>query len=220
MNRSQINRLAIWRHGRRHGAAGAQTLIGSQLPSSMDVAIAIGSATTGLTLLVTVSLFAIDRVLTRRAQLIEVRRLLIVRVLDALDASTRSMIRPAFVTAWNNPDLEFALLAPRLYLDLEQSDRAVAMWVQRQVQRMQLAAGGREALLIRATVADHLIRWHLGEIDTSDFTEMNLRDPMARDFRVPWNTKLRRMSRDSWRWTQFFGVAAAGAFAFRGLLKK
>jgi hypothetical protein len=192
----------------------------SWITSSMDVAIAIGFATTGLTLLVTVSLFAIDRILTRRAQLVEVRRLLIVRVLDALDASTRSMIRPAFVTAWSNPDLEFALLTPRLYLDLEQSDRAVAAWVQRQVQRMQLAGSGRKALLIRAGVADHLIRWHLGEMDTSDFAAMNLRDPMVAGFRVPLKTKLGRMLRESWRWAQFFGVAAAGAFAFKGLLRK
>jgi hypothetical protein len=185
----------------------------------MDVALTIGFATTGVTLMVTVGLFVTDRVLTRRAQRVEVRRLLIVRVLDSLDASTRSMIRPAFVTAWTNPDLEFALLAPRLYLDLERSDRAVAGWVQRQVQKMQLARGAREALLIRASVADHLIRWHLGELATSDFTKMNLEDPTVRDFRVPMKTKLGRTSRDSWRWAQFFGVAAAGLFAFKGLLK-
>ena len=185
----------------------------------MNVAIAIGFATTGVTLLITVGLFVIDRVLTRRAQLVELRRLLIVRVLDALDASTRSMIRPAFVTAWTNPDLEFALLAPRLYLDLEQSDRAVAGWVQRQVQKMQLARGAREALMIRARVADHLIRWHLDELSTSDFTKMNLEDPFVREFSVPLKTKLGRMSRETWRWAQFFGVVAAGLFAFKGILK-
>ena len=84
----------------------------------MNPAVAVGFAPTGATVLVTAALFSLSRVFASRAQHREIRRQLKSRVLDTLDLSTRLMVRPAFVSAWFNPQVEFALLMPRLLLDL------------------------------------------------------------------------------------------------------
>lgn len=131
----------------------------------MNTALAIGFATTTATLLVTVMLFAVDRALIRRAERAERRRQLVERVLDTFDGSTRAVTRPAFGKAWTNPEIEYALLMPRLLLDLGPKDRVLAPWMQPQVQLMHLVVSRKEKTLLRAKVVDALLQWHLGEVD-------------------------------------------------------
>lgn len=186
----------------------------------MNTALAIGFATTGATLLVTVGLFILDRALARRRERREVRRLLVMRVLDAFDASTRLLLRPAFVQAWSNSDVEYALLTPRLLLDLNGNDRWIVPWLQRQIQRMQLGVSKKERIAIRAMVADRLIQWHSGAIKPAWFSEQLAKDPVATDFAVPRVVKLKQFGRDSWAWAQLFGVLAGVALVIRQAISK
>jgi len=181
----------------------------------MDTAIAIGFATTGATLLVTVGLFAWDRIMRRREGRREVRRQLMLRVLNAFDSSTRGLIRPAFEQAWTNDNLEYALLAPRVLLDLNGRERVIALWLQTQVQQMMLAVSKYERLSIRATVAERMIAWHVGEIKTSWFGREVSRRPVIRDLRIPPHVRVRQFARDSWSWAQLIAAVAGIALVVR-----
>ena len=182
--------------------------------------VAVGFATTGATLLITVLLFALDRAIGRRAQRQEKRRQLMARVLDTLDLASRSLARPAFVKMWTNTDLEYALLGPRLLLDLGKKDRVVAAWALRQVQLMQLESSAKRALLLRASVSAKLLQWHHGELRRSWFEgelRVNKIDP---DFRVPVKVKSDRMMRDAWSWAQLLGLVVAFAFMIREVVRR
>lgn len=186
----------------------------------MNTALAIGYATTGCTLFVTVVLFVLDRLFTRRRERREVERQLVTRVLDAFDASTRNLFRPAFIQAWNNSDVEYALLAPRLLLDLEGRNRFIVPWLMRQIQHMQMSVTKKERVAIRAHVADRLIQWHAREIGPSWFAGQLGKDPIERSFSVPRSIKLKQFGRDSWAWAQLFGVIAGASLMIRQAVSK
>lgn len=175
----------------------------------MDTAIAVGFATTGATLLVTVVLFAIDRCLQRKSAREAARREMVARVLRTFEGSMRTLARPVLVRAWQNPDLEFTLLIPRLLVDLPSRDRVIAKWLLRQVQLMRLAVTTRERVAIGAHVGQSLVRWQHREIKARWFTEQLATDPLATDFRVPTRTRVRQVTRDSWAWAQLLGLLAA-----------
>lgn len=181
--------------------------------------VAIGFATTGATLLLTGVLFTLDRYFRARAERRELRRKLMVRVLDTLELATRSLVRPAFVQAWTNSDVEYAMLLPRLLLDLGKRDRVIAVWVLRQVQLMQLEPAHKKALAIRAEVTSKLLLWHLGELKTSWFDREVARDRPARQFAVPRSTKFKRLAHDGWAWAQLFAVVAAISALVRRAIK-
>lgn len=185
----------------------------------MSTAIAIGFATTGVTLLVTVVLFATDRLLTRSREKRELRRLLVARVLDTFDQSTRLLLRPAVAQLWTNGELEFTLLTPRMLLDLSKQDRVIALWMQRQVQLMQLAVRKEAKVRIRAASAEALLLWHHGERDLQWFTTQLKADPQQQPFKVPAITKAKQLGRDSWAWAQVFAVLAGVAFLIRQATK-
>ncbi|MCU1584533.1 MAG: hypothetical protein JWM49_1089 [Microbacteriaceae bacterium] len=142
-----------------------------------------------------------------------------VRVLDTLDALIRFMIRPAFVSVWTNPQIEYTLLMPRLLLDLGREDRMLAAWVQRQIQLMQLATSKKEAVRIRASVAEKLLGWHLGEINTAWFADQVRNDPAAVKLEIPLRAKAKQLSNDAWAWAQLFAALAAVGLMFRQVFK-
>ena len=177
--------------------------------------VAIGFATTGATLLLSVVLFTLDRVLKIRADRREVRRQLMVRVLDTLELATRSLVRPAFFQAWINSDVEYAMLLPRLLLDLGKRDRAIAAWVHRRVQVMQLQPSPKAALVIRADVAGRLLQWQQGELRLAWFERQLKTDRPLTPFEVPRKIKLARLGHDGWAWAQTLLVVAVIAVMIR-----
>lgn len=168
----------------------------------MDVAIAIGFATTGATLLVTVLLFVVDRALTRREARANARHDLVVRVMDTFDLSARAIVRPAFMRAWVNSDLEFALLALRVLVDLPSNDRIIAVWLQRQVQHMQLATTIGERIQVRTGVGEAMLRWQHREIDAAWFKDQLQSDPVVSEMRIPFPSRLRQFVSETWAWTK------------------
>jgi hypothetical protein len=181
--------------------------------------VAIGFATTGATVLLTVILFGLDRYLRRRASQQEVRRQLMMRVLDTFELATRSLVRPAFVQAWTNVDVEYAMLLPRLLLDLGKRDRVIAVWLQKQVQLMQLEPSHRRALAIRGDVAVKLLQWQQLDLERSWFENEVRASPPTQPFIVPRKVKLTRLAHDGWAWAQLLAVLAAVSAMFRQATK-
>lgn len=181
----------------------------------MNTALAIGFATTGATLLLTIGLFILDRVLARRRERQEVRRSLVTRVLDTFDASTRRLLRPAFVQAWSNSEVEYALLTPRLLLDLNGRDRLIVPWLQRQIQHMQLSISKKDRMAVRAMVMDRLLQWQAGRIKPNWFGQQLAIDPVQKDFSIPGTIKLKQYGRDSWAWVELFGFLAGVSVLIR-----
>ncbi|WBU36705.1 hypothetical protein [Homoserinibacter sp. YIM 151385] len=186
----------------------------------MDAALHIGFATTGATLLVTVGLFAWDRAASRASAKRELKRQLVARVLDAFESSTRSLIRPAFVQAWTNAELEYTLLLPRLLLDLNGRDRFIALWMHRQIQLMRLAVTKRERVAARAVVAERLIEWNAGTRKSAWFAQQVREDPPSSRFAVPTPTRIRQFSRDSWAWAQLLAAMAAVGVLIKSVVSK
>ena len=186
----------------------------------MDAALYIGFATTGATLFVTVALFAWDRLSSRARAKRELKRQLVARVLDAFEASTRSLIRPAFVQAWTNAELEYTLLLPRLLLDLNGRDRFIALWMHRQIQLMRLAVTKRERVAARALVAERLIDWNAGTRKSAWFAQQVREDPPSPKFSVPTPIRIRQFSRDSWAWAQLFAAMAAVGVLIKQVVSK
>ena len=185
----------------------------------MNTALAIGFASTSATLLVTIVLFGLDRILARRRDRHETRRLLVTRVLDVFDASTRTLIRPAFTQAWTNSEVEYALLTPRLLLDLHGRDTVIVEWLLRQVQRMQLAVIRRDRIAIRTAVTDRLLQWHSAAIGPQWFVDDLAADPLVANFLIPGRVRLKQFGRDSWGWAQVFAVLAGMAVLVRSAIK-
>lgn len=186
----------------------------------MDPALYIGFATTGATLFVTVVLFAWDRLSTRARAKRELKRQLVARVIDTFDASTRSLIRPAFMQAWTNAELEYTLLLPRLLLDLNGRDRFVALWMHRQIQLMRLAVTKSERVTARASVVERLLEWNEGTRKSGWFAQQVRDDPPRAEFSVPARTRLRQFSRDSWAWAQLFAAVAALGYLIKSVVSK
>jgi hypothetical protein len=135
------------------------------------------------------------------------------RVLDAFDASTRQLLRPVFVQAWSNSDVEYALTHPTAPAGSKRRRSMDRAWLQRQIQHMRLSVTKKERIVIRAMVADRLLQWHVGAIKPSWFADQ-LEDPVAKSFAVPHSIKLKQFGRDSWGWAQVFGMLAVPLSSF------
>ncbi|MGJ8721080.1 MAG: hypothetical protein ACSHW9_04475 [Salinibacterium amurskyense] len=177
--------------------------------------VVIGFAATAATLLLSILLFSADlvyRVYVRRR---EASREMVARVLDTLDEAARLLIRPPVARLWSNSEVEYALLLPRLLLDLGPKNQVIAVWVHRQIQLMMLEPSGKKALRVKARVAEKLIQWQQRTLKREWFEHEVGEDAPATEFVVPFRIKLSRAARDSWAWFQFFAVFSSVAVLLR-----
>jgi len=175
-------------------------------------AVTIGFASTAATLFVTVVLFGVERIASMLSARNQARRDLVARVINVFETAARTSIRPALARAWTNPEVEYALLLPRLLLELRKRDRVIALWVQRQVQLMQLEPRKRERIKIQAKVAEKLVLWHHGEASTSWFALEIRKDPPVPGFSVPLRVRTLQLAGMSWSWAQlFFAIGGLAA---------
>ena len=116
-------------------------------------------------------------------------------------------------------DLEFNLLTPRLLLELGHKDRVIALWLQRQIQRMQLTVSRTDRVKISVAVAESLIMWHHRDRDAGWFRDQLLADPVAKSFAVPKRIKLRQVLSGSLSWMQIFMVPGGLAAIVRQATK-
>lgn len=105
--------------------------------------ILVGFLTTGATLLVTVSLFAIDYVRRWVDDARRHRESIVDDVLETVERASRSAVRAPLSDLWNPSQVEYALLLTRLLAVLPKKDEAIGYWTARQVQ-LQRAAPNRK----------------------------------------------------------------------------
>ena len=149
---------------------------------------------TAITALVTIILFGIEGFRRFRSERLAARRDVVSRVLDVVSSATQRLAKPQWARMWGSAELDFALVLPRLLLELDKKDRPVAEWAWREMQRMQLASTEKESLRIGITIGTTLIGWHHGEVELKWFAEQIRTEPPVANFRVPAATKLKRLA--------------------------
>ncbi|MCC6856077.1 MAG: hypothetical protein IT189_08460 [Microbacteriaceae bacterium] len=89
--------------------------------------------------------------------------------LDAMDGVTRRAQRLVILRLWTQPELEFALVVPRLLVSLEPQEIAVAKWALRQVSLMGAARSDQEVVRIGVAMTLTLTEWESGLKPTAWF---------------------------------------------------
>lgn len=116
-----------------------------------------------LSVIVTVLLFACTQVLVVRSTRQAARASMIDDVLIALERVARTHSRPAVVRVWSRPEMEYALLVPRLLIGMRRKERAIAMWAQTRVNAMLAAKTQGEVVLIASDLSGKISEWYLGQ---------------------------------------------------------
>lgn len=143
-----------------------------------------------LSMVVTVVLFSVTQLLLLRSARQAARASAVDAVLSALERVARTHSRPVVVRLWTKPELEYALLIPRLLVGLRPKERIVAVWAQARVQAMAAASTQGEVLLIASDLSGKVAEWYLGQRDAAWFRqEVKDHQPMrSRITRRAFNT--------------------------------
>jgi len=124
-----------------------------------------------LSIVVTVGLFAYTQVSTIRASRSHAREAAVLEVLNALDRITRRRTWPTVARLWHKPELDYALLVPRLLVGLPKHDRAIATWLSTQVNLMNAAPTQGQVFKIALEASSRIASWHTGGVPTAWFEE-------------------------------------------------
>ena len=99
---------------------------------------AVGVAISAVAVLSTVLIWRAEVLRRREDEGRARRRDLVSRVLQLAERVARSSTIPSIARVWFRPELEFALLLPRLYYELDPNERVIAEWVATQVRKLQV----------------------------------------------------------------------------------
>lgn len=116
-----------------------------------------------VSVLVTVMLFAITQGVLVRSARQAARTSMIDTVLTALERVARTHSRPVVVRLWTRPEVEYALLVPRLLVGLRRRERVIAVWAQTRVNAMLAAETQGEVVVIASDLSGKLSEWYLGQ---------------------------------------------------------
>lgn len=116
-----------------------------------------------VSVVVTVALFTITQLLLVRSARQAARTSMINDVLTALEHVARTHSRPVIVRIWTKPELEYALLIPRLHVGLRPRERVIAAWAQTRVNAMLAARTQDEVVAIASDLSGKISEWHLGQ---------------------------------------------------------
>jgi len=116
-----------------------------------------------VSVLVTVGLFVITQVMLVRSAHRAARASMVENVLTALERVARMHSRPVFVRFWTKPEIEYALLIPRLLVGLRRRDRMIAVWAQTRVNAMLAAKTQGEVVVIASDLSGKISEWYLGQ---------------------------------------------------------
>lgn len=124
-----------------------------------------------VSVVVTVTLFCASQVLLLRTARRSARTALVSDVLTALEQVARTHARPVFVRIWTKPELEYALLVPRLLVGLRQKDRIIAVWARTRVDAMLAAKTQADVVVIASDLSGKISEWHLGQRQRAWFAQ-------------------------------------------------
>jgi hypothetical protein len=181
---------------------------------------AAGVIVTALALIVTIVIFGIQSARARQATIEANRRALVGRVIDSVEKAARAHVRFPFGHVRSSVEFEFAIVLPRLLVELNKDERPVAYWVGEKVQRMQAASLAKDTIPIAFEVALKLASWHSGDIKTSWFSEQLSESPMRSDFRTPRRVRFARQFWYSVEVAKVTAIAALTLLAGRYMIRK
>ena len=153
----------------------------------------------------------------RRQDASDRRRAVVIEVIDSLEATVR---RHVSIKGWLLPaaEIEWALIYPRLLLQLDPRDHAVAGWMWRQVQLMLLEPTSKKQVVVASRIGGQVLGWQQGAIAVKWFEDELQIDPIQRPFIVPKQVQLRRTLRSFRNGLVGGGLLLAGRQAW-GLMK-
>lgn len=156
---------------------------------SVEAVVAVISAS--VTAIVAVVLFFLESRRRAKEARQASRREAIRLALDAMDGVARRAQRLVILGLWTQPELEFALVVPRLLHSLERNEIAVAKWALGQVSLMGAARSDQEVVRIGVAMILTLTEWENGLKSTAWFVREveNTRPPRRNADRV-----IRRLS--------------------------
>jgi len=155
---------------------------------SVEAVVAVISAS--VTAIVAVVLFFMESRRRAKEARQASRREAIRLALDAMDGVARRAQRLVILRLWTQPELEFALVVPRLLHSLERNEIAVAKWALGQVSLMGAARSDQEVVRIGVAMTLTLTEWESGLKSTAWFVrEIENTRPLRRNARV-----IRRLS--------------------------
>lgn len=135
----------------------------------------------------------------------DARRQAVERVLDALERAMRRHVGFSRYLS-TSPAIDYAVVYPRLALELPGKSVVVAGWLWRQVQHLLLETDPTASLRRQSELAGRLVSWCRGETRLPWFVQQLAADPVDHNFTVPLSVKLRRDAR-------IFGNSALGTAA-------
>jgi len=166
-----------------------------------------------ISVVVTLGLFAYAQVATLRSSRKRARDAAISEVLAALERLTRRRTWPSVARIWHKPEIDYALLVPRLLVGLHPRDRIVATWLTTQVNLMNAATSQGAVFQLALNASTTIANWHIGTVHRSWFeTEVAAHRP-----RLPRGTVrvlLTSLGAGATLWVSGFmagAVASAGA---------
>ena len=138
-----------------------------------------------------------------------IRRAAISRVLDAMEASSRR--NQGFLSSlrfWAHPDLEYALILPRLIHDLGPKDSLIVMWAAGQTQAMLGATSDKSAAKIGREMCLKIVEWGSGTVTDAWLSNALDIRPASGEFLVPRRSQVLRMLSRTWASFWSTGVLA------------
>lgn len=186
----------------------------------VDNAPAFGVIVTGLGVIVTVMLFLVQSARQKRETRLAARKVLVSRVLDTVEKASRAYALYPLSKFWTRSEMEVVLVLPRLILELDPQDRDIAIWVARQVQRMQMETSDKGAVRIAQALAFQLAEWHQGNRPLAWFSAQLAADPYDTGFVVSRRTRAKRWLRQSRDTGLMLGGMAVLRVAWRQAVEK
>ena len=155
---------------------------------------AVTGVAASLAVAVALGLFIIESRRSAREARERVRRDAISRVLDSMETSIRR--NRGILSAlrfWAHPDLEYALVIPRLVHNLGPRDSLIVMWAIGQNQAMLAATSDKLAAKIGREMCLKIVEWGQGRV-SDDWLKLSLaKHPVEENFRVPRPAQAVRM---------------------------
>jgi hypothetical protein len=166
-------------------------------------------------LIITIAIYASQTANARRAASVQDRRRLVGDIIDRVVAANRTYARWPLGNVFIPPEFELSLSLPSLLVALPRGEEAVAYWIARQIQLVQLESNPRKALRETNAIIFRLASWYRGDIGLQWFQAEMAKDPWDPKYKVPRSTNLRKQLWVSWRIGKLTAAAAAIVFTAR-----
>jgi hypothetical protein len=166
-------------------------------------------------LIITIGIYASQSANARRAVSVQERRRLVGDIIDRVVAANRTYARWPLGNVFVPPEFELSLSLPSLLVALPRGEEAVAYWIARQIQLVQLESNPRTALQKTNAISFRLASWYRGDVPSQWFQGEVANDQWDPKYKVPRLTHLRKQLWLSWRIGKLTAAGAAVVFTAR-----